>query len=93
MSKLKTYSVVECSTSHISESDNSLLQNTELLCVDEYEFGFYIWLTDKEKKELEEVGFSEAFQNLYVDAYNTGAKMLILDCDGDVYEDRKQFDW
>lgn len=94
----------DCSTAHITKSDNTLLLEAmddpqAPVIVYKYAEGYFIYVptetdafiggTEKEKA----YGFSDAFINLLKVAASLGCKYLQLDADAMEYEDLPTFDW
>jgi hypothetical protein len=91
-----------CSTGHITESDNALLEgwapDFEDLMVDDFDHGWRIHVTieGKEKGQREFLlkdGFSPEFCNLVEIARSLYCECLCLDRDGPEYPELKIFEW
>jgi hypothetical protein len=98
------------STVHISKKDNDLLENASkhplsregiCLCLDEFEYGYRIFVGTREhkadalinQKHLTDLGFSKEFCDLIQITYDLKCKFHCLDCDGPVYDGLNKFDW
>lgn len=91
--------VVDCSTTHITKSDCSLLEELAgnfPLVVYEYEEGFFVHtpeMTEDLRAALAQHGMSSQFIRLVDDAQAQGATYLQLDADGEVYAHLARFEW
>ena len=92
---LRTTKNAEVSTAHITHLDSELLAKDDVaLTVYDFEYGFRIYIdTEQTYAAIIDMGFSEELGNLYFIAMNQGCQYLILDRDGDEYDDLKKFDW
>lgn len=85
---------VEFSSAHITEKDSQLLDEDEtfgLVC-HRYGYGYFIF-NDIQESVLRDVGFSEAFINLFKEATKEGCWWIRLDSIAKVYDDLPTFDW
>lgn len=90
-----------CSTAHIKEKDNKILENanmeSDLICADEYPYGWSIYVHEHEEKGFKEAilkeGYSEEFYNLLIIARELGCAYLRLDSDGSEYPELPTFNW
>ena len=93
--KFETLMTVVASTAHVTQKDMALLESLNCpLPTYSTGYGQDVYLSEDETIETITMhDFSKEFAQLCIDAREHGAKYLRLDCDGEVYEDRKSFDW
>jgi hypothetical protein len=96
--------MVDLSTAHITIRDNGLLyglahtDNAPLLRVIVHHYGFIVFTKGPDPQltaSLGEMGFSDAFIDLYDRAAGSIPPVLLLnfDCDGETVEGLPTFDW
>ena len=87
------------STAHITEGDSETLEfeattNTvPVLGVYRYEYGFYIYISPEKEDDMILEHYSKHFLNLIKIAEKHDCKYLKLDCDGQIFNNLKTFDW
>ena len=85
----------EASTAHVTQKDMDLLEAGKSGVVSySYEYGARVYLSQEEEQvSLVNAGFSSDFIKLFFLARDSGAQYLLLDCDGEDYDELHKNDW
>lgn len=87
--------IMDCSTAHITKTDNALLESKDCpISRYEYEEGYFIPLPLYDGLTKEDLGdFSVNFMTLLTIATELGCNFLRLDADGETYIELPMFLW
>jgi hypothetical protein len=98
MSEYEINKEVVFSTAHITRDESMKLSSSGLWFCDDHEYGFRILVSmdeemlDGETEKLRTLGMTNVARLMRI-ASGLGCKWLVLDTDGDQYEEHPVFDW
>ena len=97
---LKIGRFLDIGTCHVTPADVKLLSSDDRGVITyPYEFGFWIWIPSEKEdseallKDLKHLGYSENFQKIFVAAMKAKCRYIMLDQDGEDYEQFEECEW
>ncbi len=84
-----SYRVISISTAHLSPGDiiglDSLANDSECQMVMKRDTGYFVKLYDDIETNNGFIGHSDSFDNIVINAYEAGYRMIEFDCDATIY--------